>query len=96
MTANTPAWGHPDNPQTAAAPVDALLIARMHLRSDDSATSVLLKHADPYSTTLQLAGWLRTAIDTALKHGAGAEFGDATVDDVLDRWLTQVRGESGQ
>jgi hypothetical protein len=93
----TPPLGSPHNPQTAAAPVDALLIARMFLfGEDDRATGVLLKHADPYSCTLQLAGWLRAAIDTALQHGAGEEFGDTTVDDVLDRWLTQVRSEANQ
>lgn len=81
---------------TGRAPVDALLIARAFLRGDQAATAVLLKHADAHSTTLQLAGWLRTALDTALAHGAGHEFGDHTVDDVLARWLTQVTQEAAQ
>lgn len=79
---------------TGRAPVDALLIARAFLRGDEDTTAVLLKHCDPHSTTLQLAGWLRTAIAAALDHGAGREFGDHTVDDVLDRWLTQVTSEA--
>ena len=86
----------PTSEQTKSAPVDALLIARMFCNHDDTATTVMLKHCDPYSTTLQLAGWLRAAIDTALAHGAGSECGDQSVDDVLDRWLTKVRQEAGQ
>jgi hypothetical protein len=73
--------------QTAAAPVDALLIARAFLTDDDTATQLLLKHCDPYSTTLQLAGWLRTALAEALEHGAGAQFGETTPIDVLNRWI---------
>ncbi|MCX6468089.1 MAG: hypothetical protein NTW76_02075 [Corynebacteriales bacterium] len=86
----------PTADQTAAAPIDALLIARAFLRDDDAATQVLLKHSDPYSTTLQLAGWLKAAIERALATDPDNEHGDRTVDDVLDRWLTQVRSETEQ
>ncbi|QFS93540.1 hypothetical protein FIV07_22505 [Mycobacterium sp. THAF192] len=79
---------------TQRAPVDALLIAKAFIHGDEDTTAVLLKHCDPHSTTLQLAGWLRTAIATALDCGAGTEFGDNTVDDVLDRWLRQVTSEA--
>jgi hypothetical protein len=89
---STPPLGHPDNPQTKAAPVDALLIARaFRPDGDDHATTIVLKHSDPYSVALQLAGWLRAAIEVALQHGAGESFGDTCVDDVLDRWLSGER-----
>lgn len=78
---------------TSSAPVDALLIARAFLRDDEDATAVLLKHCDPYSTTLQLCGWLKAAIEEALSHGPN-RFGDDTVDDVLARWLVQVQREA--
>lgn len=83
----------PTPDQTNAAPVDALLIARAFLQDDPAATAVLLKHCDPWSCTLQLAGWLRTALDVALAHGAG-QHQDHSVDDVLDRWIAQVRSEA--
>ncbi|MBS1691923.1 MAG: hypothetical protein JST91_06860 [Actinobacteria bacterium] len=86
----------PTTEQTAAAPVDALLIARAYLRGDDDATQVLLKHCDPWSTTLQLAGWLRTALAEALHRGAGHQHEDHTVEDVLDRWIATVRAEADQ
>lgn len=84
----------PTGTQTEAAPVDALLIARAFVSDDDDAVQLLLKHCDPWSCTLQLAGWLRTAIDVALKHGAGERIGCHNVDDMLAFWLNIVQNPS--
>ncbi len=87
-------YPHVTPERTAAAPEDALMIARRFLAGDEMAAGILLGSSDPYSCTLQLAGWLRTAIQTALEYGAGEEFDDQTVDDVLGRWLDQIRKEA--
>ncbi|CAM4413728.1 hypothetical protein MB901379_03886 [Mycobacterium basiliense] len=82
--------------RTAAAPLDALLLAQTLWRDDHEATQLLFRDCDPYAVTRQLAGWLRCAIQTALAYGAGPEFGDENEFDVLRRWIQDVQQEVTQ
>lgn len=88
-----PTFGHPDNPATAAAPVDALLIAEQFWRDNDETCGLLLKHCDPWSVILQMSGWLRASVRETLALGGGERFGDTDEFDVLARWLEIIRNE---
>lgn len=84
----------PTTEQTANAPIDALLIAGQFWRDDSTTTPVLLRHCDPWSVCLQLAGWLRASVRETLALGGGESYGDTDEFDVLNRWLAKVREEA--
>lgn len=85
---------HPD--RTAAAPVDALLLAQARWRDDTAAATVVSKYCDPWATNRQLTDWLRVAVQKALECGAGPEFGDHDEFDVIARWIQDVQIPQGQ
>jgi hypothetical protein len=82
--------------RTAAAPVDALLLAQAHWRNDKEAAFVVAKYSDPWAINRQLASWLRVAVQKALECGAGPEFGDRDEFDVIARWIREVQSTQGQ
>lgn len=78
--------GHPDNPLTRRASVDAVLLAQSFYRDDIAATSVLLSNCDPYSVSLQLCGFL---------FGTLIHFG-TDVEERLAIWLKETRQQTGE
>jgi hypothetical protein len=82
--------------RTAAAPVDAVLLAQARWRDDTEAADVIEKYSDPWATSRQLADWLRVAVQKALEYGAGPEFNDHDEFDVIARWLVDVQAPQGQ
>ncbi|GAB4597524.1 hypothetical protein MOKP4_38420 [Mycobacterium avium subsp. hominissuis] len=78
--------GHPDNPLTRRAPLDAVLVAQAFYRDDLPATAVLLGNCDPYSVALQLCGFL---------FGTLTHF-DIDVEERLRIWLDETRRQTGE
>lgn len=82
----TPPMGHPDNPVTARASVDAVMLAQAFYRDDDAAVDAILKHCDAHSVALQLCGFLY------------ATFRQFSVDteERLNIWLTETKRQTGE
>jgi hypothetical protein len=78
----------PDNQQTDAAPMDALLLAQSLWRQDHEATAIITGLVDPVATNRELANWLRVAVQKALEYGAGPECGDTDEFAVIARWIS--------
>lgn len=74
--------------RSAAAGMDALLLAQARWRDDHTAEYIIAKHCDPAEVNRVLAGWLRTAVQKALEYGAGAEMDDHDELDVVARWIS--------
>lgn len=78
--------GHPDDPLTKRAAVDAVLLAQSFHRDDDPAVQAILNNCDPYSVALQLCGFLYAT----LRH-CGAD-----VEERLGIWLAATRQQLGE
>jgi hypothetical protein len=78
--------GHPDNPLTRRAPLDAVLLAQSFYRDDMAATAVLLANCDCYSVALQLCGFLFATL-THFDHD---------VEERLAIWLEETRRQTGE
>lgn len=50
--------GHPENPRTSRASLDAVLLAQAVHRGDEAAQVAVLANCDPFSVSAQLAGFL--------------------------------------
>lgn len=84
-TGTTP-LGHPDNPRTRRAPIDAVMLTQALHRDDEAAQQVILGEGDPYSIALQLAGLLLTTF----RHFA------VDVDGQLGIWLATTTEQCGE
>ncbi|MBB5162487.1 hypothetical protein [Mycobacterium sp. AZCC_0083] len=80
---------------TAAAPVDALLLAQARWRDDREAADIVARYSDPWAVNRELVDWLRVAVQKALECGAGPEFGDHDELDVIARWISGVPAQQG-
>lgn len=58
MTTTAYPLGHPENPRTRIAPLDAVLLAQAVHNEDPAAQVAILANSDPYSVCAQLAGFL--------------------------------------
>lgn len=78
--------GHPGNPRTRRAPLDAVLLAQAVHRGDDDAQIAILANSDPFSISAQLAGFL---LATMRQY-------DVDIDERLEVWRAVTAAQTGE
>ena len=78
--------GHPGNPRTRRAPLDAVLLAQAVHRGDDDAQIAILANSDPFSISAQLAGFL---LSTMRQY-------DVDIDERLEVWRAVTAAQTGE